>query len=308
MGKNLKRFFLSVGLVLYIGSDIYVAVQHWKNDEPWWFGLTVGFICVPSIIVNFAAIIQTMNIWTCTTAFAQLSIVARYLEAIVEPDAKSGAFSRTYLLAILRYIETITESAPQLCLQVYIMLRQQSFPLYTLISSVISMLSLTWSVITLENERRKEEGRDFTCIETFFFLIWQLFTFMFRLPAIALFAYAFRYYVIILLAAHWLIVAVTIFLTEICATGDVGKSFLLSILAAFPFLFHSTVSPLPIERDKLVTALGYSLLWVASTIMLILSNVYSTYPQEGSIVRVWNIYAYVIYGTFFIVFMIVYDR
>ena len=254
MGKNLKRFFLSVGLVLYIfdlGSDIYVAVQHWKNDEPWWFGLTVGFICVPSIIVNFAAIIQTMNIWTCTTAFSQLSIVARYLEAIAEPDAKSGAFSRTYLLAILRYVETITESAPQWCLQVYIMLRQQSFPSYTLISSVISMLSLTWSVMTLENERRKKKDLDFICIEAFLFLIWHLSTFIFRLPAIALFGYAFRYYVIIVLAAHWLIVAVTIFLTEICATGDVGKSFLLSILAAFPFLFHSAESAVPIKHVKL---------------------------------------------------------
>ena len=187
------------------------------------------------------------------------------------------------------------------------MLRQQSFPLYTLISSVISMLSLTWSVITLENERRKEKNLDFKCNKASPFLIWQLFTFMFRLAAITLFAYAFRYYVIILLAAHWLIVAVTIFLTEICATGDVGKSFLLSILAAFPFLFHSTVSPLPIERDKLVTALGYSLLWVASTIMLILSNIYSTYPQQWSIMLVWNIHGYGMSGTFFIAF-IVYDR
>ena len=83
MSENLKRFFLLLGLMLYIFdlvSDILVADKHWNDDETWWFGLTVVFICFPSIIVNFAAIIQIMDTWTCTTAFAQLSIVARYVE------------------------------------------------------------------------------------------------------------------------------------------------------------------------------------------------------------------------------------
>ena len=130
MGKNLKRVFLSVGFALYLfdlGSDIYVTVQYWKNDEPWWFGLTIGFICVPSLIVNLTAIIQNMNIGKFLAAIFQLSIVVRYIEALIEPDTNIGNFSRTHSLAILRYTETITESALQWCLQVYIMLRQWYF-------------------------------------------------------------------------------------------------------------------------------------------------------------------------------------
>ena len=283
MGKNLKRFFLSVGLVLYVFdlvSDIYVAAQHWNNDEPWWFGFTVGFICIPSIIVNFAAIIQTMNIWTCTTAFAQLSIVARYVEAIVEPDANNGAFSRTYMLAILRYIETITKSAPQWCLQVYIMLRQWSFPSYTVVSTVLSMLSLTWSIMVLENGRRKENDLDFKCTKVFVFLIWQLSMLILRLVTIVLFAYAFRYYVVILLAAHWLIAMGMIFVAEICREGDVRKSLLLSILDAFPSVFHSAESVLPVKRHKFGMTVKYLLLITASMLILPISAYNSTYPGK----------------------------
>ena len=151
-GKNLQRFFLLVGLALYLfdlESDIFVALQYWKNEEPWWFGLTVAFITGPSLLVNFTAIIQITNIWTFIAAVLQLSIVTRYIQAI------SSAYGRTYSLAILRYIETITESAPQWCLQVYIMLRQWFFPSYTVVLTVFSMLPLAWNITTLEKERRK---------------------------------------------------------------------------------------------------------------------------------------------------------
>ena len=52
---------------------------------------------------------------------------------------RSWRYFPPYLLAILRHIEKITESAPQLCLQVYIMLRQWSFPSYTVVPSVFSL-------------------------------------------------------------------------------------------------------------------------------------------------------------------------
>ena len=59
MEHKLQRLSLLVGILLYLfdyGSDIHVTVQYWKNDKPWWFGMTVALICVPSIIVNFTAI------------------------------------------------------------------------------------------------------------------------------------------------------------------------------------------------------------------------------------------------------------
>ena len=149
MGRKIQQLNLTIGLALYLfdyGSDIWVAVKHWKNNDTWWFSMTVIFIVLPSLVVNITAVIQVANTLKFIAAVLQLSIVFRYIEAILSPKIE-----RTFWLALLRYLETITESAPQWCLQVYIMLRQWYFPSYTVASSVLSLLSLACSITTLEN-------------------------------------------------------------------------------------------------------------------------------------------------------------
>ena len=274
MEDKRKRAFLLAGLVLYLfdlGSDIYVAVQYWKNYEPWWFGMTIIFISVPSLFVNGAAIIQIRNIGTFLVAIFQLSIVVRHIEVLIEPDKKSGAFSRTYLLAILRYIETIAESAPQWCLQVYIMLRQQSYPSYTVISTILSLLSLAWSITALEMERRKNLELDFSFINISLFLLWQLLTLVSRLFAIVLFAYVFRYYVFISLAVHWSILVGSIFYIQISAGGNLRESLLSSVLYASPSLFHFAKTVLPMRRPALEMSVRYISLILTTIIMVALS-------------------------------------
>ena len=282
MENKLKRAFLLAGLVLYLfdlGSDIYVTVQYWKNDEPWWFGMTVMFISVPSLFVNGAAIIQIRNIGTFLAAIFQLSIVVRYIEVLIQPSAKSGAFSRTYWLAVLRYIETIAESAPQWCLQVYIMLRQQSCPWYTVVSTILSLLSLVWSVTALEMERRKEY-LDFSFINISLFLLWQLLTFVSRLFSIVLFAYVFRYYVFIPLAVHWSILVGSIFYIQISAGGNLRESLLSSVLYAYPSLFHFAKTVLPMRRPTLEMSVRYISLILTTIIILISVLISDDYDDD----------------------------
>ena len=269
----MQRFLLSAGLVLYLfdlGSDIYVAVRHWNNGETWWFWLTAVFIIVPSVIINFAAIFKFVNSWSCITAIVQLSIVARYIEALEDPDSRINIFKnyrRTHFLAILRYIEAITESAPQWCLQVYIMLRQWIFPTYTVVSSVFSMLSLVWSITLLQKETRKENGKKFTLTDALQFATWQMCTLISRLSAIVVFAYVFpRYSIIIFLAVHWLILVVTIFLIEIRNGGSLGQSLLLSFLAGGFHLIHSAENDLPTKRPNMT--FGYVVHILMSLVMI----------------------------------------
>ena len=99
MGGIKQRLLLTTGLLLYIfdyGSDIYVAYRYWENGDVWWFGMTVGFIAVPSILVNITAIIQVINYWTFLAAVLQLSIVFRYLGAIVTPAPSVNTFWQGY--------------------------------------------------------------------------------------------------------------------------------------------------------------------------------------------------------------------
>ena len=212
------------------GSDIYVAAQYWKNGEMWWFSLTLILVSVPSIMVNITAIIQQADYWKCIVGVLQLSIIVRYMEVIApnfcqrfQPapqnsgqrlrsarqnsgqqvlPASPNSEDHTFLLAKLRYMEAITESAPQLCLQVYIMLRQWSFPSYTVFSSVLSLLSLVWSIFSLEKERaKKKEENYFNLREQIWFLIWQMSTLISRLFAIVFLVYLSRY-ALFFLAVH----------------------------------------------------------------------------------------------------------
>ena len=256
IGKNLRRLSLIVGLMLYLfdyGSDIYVAIQYRKNNEDWWFGLTICLIVVPSIIVNMTAIIQFAHSWKSLWAILQLSIVVRYTETLKSPSP-----SCIYTLARLRYLETLVESAPQWCLQVYIMLRQWSFPSYTVVSTALSFLSLAWSITTLEKERKLHEMKSFNFCAGFLFLIWQLSTLVSRLSAIVIVAYVFRYYVIVFLAVHWLLVTMTMLLIQ-RKEWNCGESFIFSCLAGYPSLFHAlkTVLPTASPNCEMIVSLAY---------------------------------------------------
>ena len=258
IGKNLRRLRLIVGLMLYLfdyGSDIFVAFQYWKHNEYWWFGLTTGLIVVPSIIVNITAISKLMtetrkSVFDCTL---HLSVVIRYMETLVSLDS-----SDIYFLTKLRYLETITESAPQWCLQVYIMLRQWSFPSYTVVSIVLSFLSLAWSITTLEKERKLHEMKSFNFCAAVLFLIWQLSTLVSRLSAIVIVAYVFRYYVIVFLAVHWWLVTMTMQAIQ-QEKFNCRESFILSCLVGYPSFFHSlkTVLPTASPNFEMIVSLAY---------------------------------------------------
>ena len=258
-----------------------MAIQYWTNNDVWWFWITIVFILVPSIIVNTTAIVQVFNFWKSIVAVLQLSIVVRYIETIISPyppvtgrsrQTTSPNRCRIYFLAKLRYIETITESAPQLFLQVYIMLRHWHFPTYTVVSSVLSLLSLAWSITTLQKERKIEEEGDYKLRAAVLFVIRQLFTLASRLSAIVIFAYVFRYYVIILFAAHWLLLAVKM---STMNRGEYSgrKSLLLSSLAACTSLFHSSEIALSTAMEMMM---WYILILLENIFMVTLSLTFGT--------------------------------
>ncbi|CAB4023706.1 scaffolding [Paramuricea clavata] len=151
-----------------------------------------------------------------------------------------------YKLAWTRYVETLTESTPQWCLQIYIMLRQWDFPWLTVLSAVISLLSLAWSITALEKARVNKNSHNFTLPATVVFFTSQLFSLLSRLFAIAAFAYVFKEHVFTALAVHWLIVHVVVWLKDEDYDGcrcDESKCavvvlFFVYIIASFPFLLH----------------------------------------------------------------------
>jgi hypothetical protein len=246
-GKD-ELVFLIAGLLLYIAdviSDSVVAYQYYKSDQWWWFGLTLTFIIVPFVVINFAALIQTKILSSdendppregrCSnlTCLYGLPIIFRYAEEFKQwnsaycknlpcsrencgdsdcesckshHEQKRKLAKSAYKLAWLRHIETVTESIPQWCLQVYIMLRQWYFPWYTLVSIVVSLLSSAWNITALEKARHEKNApNELKCISKVVLWIWQMFALMSRLSAIVFCAYVLRFYVVVFFAAHFLL-------------------------------------------------------------------------------------------------------
>jgi hypothetical protein len=239
-GKK-ELFMLITGLVLFIFdvvTDIVVAAQYRLKGEYWWFGLTLFFIIVPLFIVSCSASYQPDDrfcplligcLWVVC-----LSILGRYVQefkrwkqtygdnppcrdnykecSCSDCEQYSAAIKKfnesAYKLACICYVETLTESAPQWCLQIYIMLRQWDFPWLTVLSAVISLLSLAWSITALEKARVSKNRHNFTLEATVVLFTSQLFNFLSRLFAIAAFAYVFKEHVLTALAVHWLMIFV----------------------------------------------------------------------------------------------------
>ena len=103
------------------------------------------------------------------------------------------------------YIEAFVESAPQWCLQFYIMLRQWSFPWITVTSNVISLLSLAWSITLVGKigKIKRNPTMPFPKRSLIVLALWRLCTLVSRLSAIVIFAYAYRSYVFIVIGIHW---------------------------------------------------------------------------------------------------------
>jgi hypothetical protein len=269
-------FMLITGLVLFIFdlvTDIVLAAQYGLKGEFWWFGLTLLFIIVPLFIVSSMAAYQTADHHFCRELsycllFVCSSIFVRYVQEFKYwkqthwdnppcgdnypecncPDCEQYSVAITesnksaYNLAWVRYVETLTESTPQWCLQIYIMLRQWDFPWLTLLSAVTSLLSLAWSITALEKARVNKDSHNFTLPATVVFFTSQLFSLLSRLFAIAAFAYIFKEHVFTALAVHWLMVHIVSWLINRwdieCKCDNAVYLFVYIITLNFPFLLH----------------------------------------------------------------------
>ena len=242
-------FFLHVSDV---GFDFYVAIQYAKRGEWWWFAFTLAFVMLPIIITNFMTFSENKTLYEKLVFLPRslFIVLIRYWKGFRQWkrqnwDINKPCGQRCYwkctncldcknyrkekmvsaesadLLAITRYLETMSESAPQWCLQNYVMLRQWYFPWYTVLSTAFSFLSLAWSVTSLEKAEkihrwiRKDSARKTYATKSLtVFFAWQLSSLLSRLSALVFFAYVFRYYVFIFFGLHITILAIALHVSK----------------------------------------------------------------------------------------------
>ena len=273
-GKT-ELLFLSTSFVFFVidvVTDIAVVVKYHKQGHSMWFSLTVLFIVAPYLVSCIMVAVNTnggRNRTVRSFLYILASLVSRYIEEFTHwkrryldnPPCEGGeencncprcghyrqavqeSKESAYNTAWLHYVETITESVPQWCLQVYIMLHNWNFPRLTVISTFFSFFSLPLSVTRLEKARVTKNDDDFKfCPQTVMFFTCQMFTLLSRLSTIVILAYTWRLWFSLFLFLHWS------FLNYIyLSRSDMMRSkwciILFCIISplfplTFPFLFH----------------------------------------------------------------------
>ncbi|KAI2810112.1 XK- protein 6 [Blomia tropicalis] len=179
----------SVGTYFFdIITDIMVSTIHYRNQNYWYFALTIGFIAIPTFVmtcINLRWYIVdsqepsspkvTKWQWSLRVLclLLQFGPVMRYIDSIIfgfkfrkfeESHGKKSRIARRHFqymiyedtdATMLRLFECFLEAAPQLVLQIYIIAvsnRSYIDSDWTVIAQIVSvnasLISLSWSLVS----------------------------------------------------------------------------------------------------------------------------------------------------------------
>ncbi|XP_035681581.1 XK-related protein 6-like [Branchiostoma floridae] len=220
------------GFTLYIAdfvTDVILAAEYYRNGDYYWFGLTLGFALVPQIIVNIVLAYLDGCEWYYLPLLP-LGVPAKYFqvlhglfcckhkpEDILESREKEDQDDQepvpravNHLLPLARLVGTLLESLPELCLQIYVLVRtgqlsSLEIPALKAVTMAVSFLASLYSIIEWETHFPKVVA----CIWGPLVFLWKIVDLSARILAFCLFAsiYNVRYWVFVVIGGHWLVMA-----------------------------------------------------------------------------------------------------
>ncbi|XP_033097953.1 uncharacterized protein LOC117101940 [Anneissia japonica] len=304
--------FLLISMATYlvdIVTDMIVCVQYLNANEYFWGFLTLFFTIAPSIIVHiFSArwylIDDDMTTSDWLLHVFQLGTLKRYvcvfqtgLEARRSHDASDFELlcHQQSDVSMLRLFESFMESAPQIVLQLYIMVATNDENYFTGVSAAVSLTSLCWAIAAYSKAQRKIriDKERISWPGLVFQTIWRIGMVSSRVMALVLFASVFKAFIFPVVGAHWLLMLLWVYQqnTDFCSSWLEERLFNVIISIVYIFCFFNLKEGT--SRFRIVAF--YTVMLVEDTMLVVLWTVYSDQDNQ------YNAAGYsIVYGGFII--------
>ena len=216
---------------------------------------------------------------------------------------------------MLRLLQAFLQSAPQLVLQLYILLQRQSLrvkdDMLTAVAAACSLVSMIWAILAYSKSLRdfRKQGYILSAAGLFFQVLWRISVVSSRVVAMVLFASYFKQWLFVAVGAHWIIMTIwlTCQRTRFCTDEDGNehpyREKLFSAVIGFIYIFCFFNTREGMTRKRAV--LFYSIILVENSLFVSMWYPHRTFRGIMAITALGVVWGGLVFG---IVCMLLYYR
>lgn len=216
---------------------------------------------------------------------------------------------------MLRLLQAFLQSAPQLVLQLYILLQrprlQVKDDMLTVVAAACSLVSMIWAILAYSKSLRdfRKQGYILSAAGLFFQVLWRISVVTSRVVAMVLFASYFKQWLFVAVGAHWMIMTTWLICqrTRFCTDEDGNehpyREKLFSAVIGFIYVFCFFNTREGMTRKRVV--LFYSIILVENSLFVSMWYPHRTFRGVMAIAALGVVWGGLVFG---IVCMLLYYR